>query len=106
VPEERRAAAQAAVKSLLASKSCPATRRRDDRGTEHTYDLRAYLGDAALCEMGMLRATLLVRPEGTARAEELLECLGLRDLLDRGAVLVRTHVELDCDRDCIEPGKR
>jgi radical SAM-linked protein len=103
VPEERRAQAQTAVKSLLASKSCLVTRRRADRASEQTYDLRAYLGDAALSELGVLRATLIIRPEGSARPEELLECLGLRDLLDRGAVLVRTHVELDCDRKRIEP---
>jgi radical SAM-linked protein len=105
VPQERRAAALAAVKSFLASKSCLVTRRRADRGSEHTYDLRASIADASMSEDGVLRAILIIRPEGSARPEELLECLGLRDLLDRGAVLVRTHVELDCDRNRIEPEK-
>ena len=106
VPQERRAAAFAAVKSLLASKSCFVTRRRADRGSEHTYDLRASVCDASISEAGVLRATLTIRPEGSARPEELLECLGLRDLLDRGAVLMRTHVVLDCDRNRIESEKR
>ena len=105
VPPERRVAALTAVKSLLASKSYLVTRRRADRASEHTYDLRAYVSDAAIGEDGLLKATLIIRPEGSARPEELLECLGLRDLLDGGAVLMRTHMELDCDRNRIEPEK-
>ena len=97
VPQERRVAALAAVKSLLASKSYFVTRRRTDRASEHTYDLRASVSDAAIGEDGLLKATLIIRPEGSARPEELLECLGLRDLLDQGAVLGRTHVELATD---------
>ena len=45
----------------------------------------------------MLGFRLKVSPDGSARPEEVLECLGLRDLLDQGAVLVRTHVELVTD---------
>jgi hypothetical protein len=35
-----------------------------------------------------------VTPKGSARAEEVVETLGLRDLLDNGAILIRTDVEL------------
>jgi hypothetical protein len=31
---------------------------------------------------------------GSARPEEVIESLGLRDLLERGVILVRTEVEL------------
>ena len=44
--------------------------------------------DAELTDEGVLRARLKVSPDGSARPEELLEALGLRDLLDQGAVLV------------------
>ena len=33
-------------------------------------------------------------PNGSARPEEVIDALGLRDLLGQGAVLVRTEVEL------------
>ena len=63
--------------------------------------MRPFLLNAELTDEGVLRARLKVCPDGSARPEELLECLGLRDLLDEGAVLVRTHVELATDdRPC------
>ena len=70
------------------------TRRRPDRDRDQTFDLRPFLLDAELTDEGTLRARLGVSPDGSVRPEELLECLGLRDLLDRGAVLARTRVEL------------
>ena len=82
---------------LLASTSWPLVRRRPDRDREQTIDLRPFLLNAELTGEGVLRARLKVSPDGSARPEELLECLGLRDLLDQGAVLVRTHVELATD---------
>jgi radical SAM-linked protein len=94
VPAARREAARTALASLLTSASCPVTRRRPDRDRELTIDLRPFLIDAELTDEGMLRARLRVCPEGSARPEELLETLGLRDLLDQGSVLSRTHVEL------------
>ena len=85
---------RSALRSLLASTSWPVTRRRPDRDREQTIDLRPFLLDAELTDEGMLRARLRVSPDGSVRPEELLESLGLRDLLDQGAVLARTHVEL------------
>ena len=64
------------------------TRRRPDRERAQTIDLRPFVLDAELTDEGMLRARLKVSPDGSARPEELLEGLGLRDLLDQGAVLV------------------
>ncbi len=94
IPEDRRAGVASAVESLLASESCAVTRRRPDRDRDVVFDLRPFLLDARLTEEGLFRVRLKVSPEGSVRPEELLGSLGIRDLLDDGAVLVRTHVEL------------
>jgi radical SAM-linked protein len=94
VPAERREPARSALTSLLASSSWPVIRRRPDRDRELLIDLRPLLLDAELSDEGMLRARLKVATDGSARPEELLESLGLRDLLEQGAVLTRTQVEL------------
>jgi radical SAM-linked protein len=94
VPTPRREATRAALATLLSEESRLVTRRRPDRGREQTIDLRPFLIDAELTAEGMLRASLRVSPEGSARPEELLETLGLRDLLDHGSFLSRTRVEL------------
>jgi radical SAM-linked protein len=93
VPADRRPAAELHLQSLLASPSWPFTRRRPNR--ESTFDLRPQLIGAELTVEGLLRFRLMVSPDGSARPEELLEALALRDLLDGGAVLSRTDVELD-----------
>ena len=98
VPTRRRAQTLSKLGSLLASTSWPLVRRRPDRDREQTIDLRPFLMNAELTDEGVLRARL----QGTVLTarlapEELLECLGLRDLLDQGAVLARTHVELATD---------
>jgi radical SAM-linked protein len=99
VPAQRRAGAAARLGCLLSSTRWPLVRRRPDRDREQTIDLRPFLLDAELTGEGVLRARLAVFPNGSARPEELLECLGLSDLLRQGAVLVRTGVELaDHDR--------
>jgi radical SAM-linked protein len=93
VRTERRRHAASMLQSLLASASWPLTRRRPDR--ESTFDLRPQLIGAELTDEGLLRFRLKVAPEGCARPEELLEALALRDLLECGAILARTDVELD-----------
>jgi len=95
IPEDRRAGAASAVESLLAQASCAVIRRRPDRRREVELDLRPFLLDARLTEAGRLLARMKVTPEGSIRPEELLEALGLRDLLDEGAVLTRAWVELE-----------
>ena len=85
---------RSALQSLLTSTTWPVTRRRPDRDREQTIDIRPFLLDAELTDEGLLRARLRVSPDGSVRPEEFLESLGLRDLLDHGAILARTHVEL------------
>lgn len=92
VPEAERPAAGLAIEALLASTSWPYLRRRPDRTVQ--IDLRPYLLAAALDVGGTLRFGLRVDPAGSARPEEIVEALGLRESLNRGAVLVRTDVEL------------
>jgi radical SAM-linked protein len=92
VPGSRRPDIQSALALLLDSSSYPVTRRRPDRTM--TIDLRPFVLEAELTAEDRLRFRLKVSPDGSARPEELLEALGLRDLLDHGAVLVRTQVEL------------
>jgi radical SAM-linked protein len=93
VPLARRLSAQTELQSLLASSSWLFTRRRPNR--ESTFDLRPQLVAADLSAEGLLRFRLKVSADGSARPEELLEALALRDLLDQGAVLTRTDVELE-----------
>ncbi len=92
VPADRLEAAQAALDDLLASSSRPYTRQRPGRTVE--VDLRPFILSAALDLEGALCLRLKMDPAGSARPEEVIETLGLRDLLETGAVLVRTDVEL------------
>jgi radical SAM-linked protein len=92
VHEERRAACLGNLQSLLESQSWPLTRKRPER--ESLFDLRPHLICADLTADGLLRFRLKIAPDGSARPEELLEALALRDLLDRGSVLTRTGLEL------------
>jgi radical SAM-linked protein len=93
IPTDRLLEAQTALESLLASSSWPMTRHREDRVL--TYDLRPHLLEACLSNEGVLCFRLRVSNDGSARPEELLEALGLRNLLAGGAVLTRTEVDLD-----------
>lgn len=77
---------------LLARGHWPFTRHRPDRTVE--IDLRPFLLEAELPSDGILRFRLRMSPSGSARPEEVLEALGLRDLLGQGAVLARTAMEL------------
>ena len=88
------------------------TRCRPDGHRPQTIDLRPFLLDAELTDEGTLRARLKVSPDGSARPEELLECLGLRDLLDqgdlpranpRGACLMTNRTEQSNRRDADSP---
>ena len=92
VPAERRPAAQERLAEFLASDHWPYTRHRPDR--EVPIDLRPFLIEAELDPLGVLRFRMRMSPAGSARPEELLDALGLRDLLGQGSVLVRTAVEL------------
>ena len=94
VPADRRDAARAALAQFLASTSWPYTRHRPDRDRDVAVDLRPFVLDAELEAAGRLRFRLKISPNGSARPEELIDALGLRDLLGQGSVLVRTEMEL------------
>ena len=92
IPADRRDDARSALADFLARDSWPYTRHRPDRTVE--IDLRPFLLEANLEPDGILRFRLKMSPSGSARPEEVIEALGLRDLLGLGAVLARTEVEL------------
>jgi len=93
VPADRREAARIALAEFLARESWPYTRHRPDRTVD--IDLRPFLLEATLEEPeGILQFRLKMSPSGSARPEEVIEALGLRDLLGEGAILARTEVEL------------
>jgi radical SAM-linked protein len=94
VPADRRAAARAALAAFWGRASWPYTRRRPDR-TPVVLDLKPLVLAATLDPAGLLHLRLKVASRGaSARPEELVEALGLRDLLAQGAVLVREDVAL------------
>jgi radical SAM-linked protein len=93
IPPVRQSAAQKALADLIADESRPYTRHRPDRTVE--IDLRPFVLGADLDPEGVLRLRLRMTPSGSsARPEEVIDTLGLRDLLDTGAILARTEVEL------------
>jgi radical SAM-linked protein len=93
LPPGRRETAAAALADLLAAESRPYSRKRPDRTVE--LDLRPFLLDAAIDPEGALRFRLKVTNSGAAaRPEDIVDVLGLGDLLRDGAVLARTDVEL------------
>jgi radical SAM-linked protein len=93
VPAAHRDATRSALEAFLASGRWPYLRRRPERTVE--ADLRPFVTAAALEPDGTLRLRMRLAPEGSARPEEVLEALGLRPVVDQGAVLVRTDVELE-----------
>lgn len=96
LPADRRAAAAAAIAALLGRDRVPYTRHRPGKTTE--LDLRPFVLDARLDEpAGPLSLRLRIDPGGSARPEEVLDALGLADLLAAGAVLVRADVALAAD---------
>jgi radical SAM-linked protein len=92
VPAARRPDAEAALAAFLASTEWPYTRVRPDRTL--ALDLRPFVLDAELDPLGVLRFRIKMLPGGSARPEEVIDALGLRDLLAQGSILIRTEVEL------------
>jgi radical SAM-linked protein len=94
LPADRRAAASAALDELLRAASRPYARKRPDRTVE--LDLRPFLLDAAIDHNeGALRFRLKVTNSGAAaRPEDIVDVLGLADLLRDGSVLARLDIEL------------
>jgi radical SAM-linked protein len=92
VPMDHHEATRCRLASLLASTQWPYTRHRDDRDV--AIDVRPFLLGAELDPLGILRFRLQITNNGTARPEEVVDALGLRALLEQGAVLARTELEL------------
>jgi radical SAM-linked protein len=90
VPPERVAALREQCASLLASAECWIERRRPE---PKKVNIRPYLLDFRV-ESGVLEIDLRVTPTGSARADEVVQQLGCGDLLDAGAVLERTKLDL------------
>lgn len=92
LPPHRVQSASTAVAELLSAPSRPYLRRR----TDHTrqIDLRPFVIHAEVDAHGVLLLLMKLDPAGSARPEEVLETLGLRDLLAEGSVLVRSDLAL------------
>jgi radical SAM-linked protein len=92
VPAERLPDLPPRIAALLAAPECWVQRLRPPR---RRLDLRPLLRDLRLGAAGFLEMDLWLTPAGTARPGEVLEVLGLADLLEAGAVLERTALLLE-----------
>jgi radical SAM-linked protein len=92
VPADRQPDALTSLAKFLAGTSWPYTRHRPDRDV--AIDLRPFVLGAELDPSGALRFQMKINPSGSARPEEFVEALGLRDLLGQGSILIRTEMEL------------
>jgi radical SAM-linked protein len=93
IPQERRDTARAAVAQFLKAGSQLHTRRREGRAPVE-IDLRSFVLEAEIDHHGSLQLRMKIDPDRSARPEEVIESLGLKDLLEQGAFLIRTDVEL------------
>jgi radical SAM-linked protein len=90
VPPDRVADLAARCSVLLAQDVLPVQRTHPQ---PKRVDIRPYVLGARATEDSLL-LDLSVTPTGSARADELIELLGLSDLVDTGAVLERIKLEL------------
>lgn len=90
LPAERVLAVEAAAVELMAQDKVWVDRLRPN---PKRLNIRPYLR-AVACHDSALTLDFWVTGTGTARADELLRLLGISDLLDAGAVLERTLVEI------------
>jgi radical SAM-linked protein len=91
LPADRLADAAATAAALLSQDKVWADRMRP---RPRRVNIRPYLRRLTV-ESGGLLLDVWVTPSGTARAEEILRLLGVKDIQDTGAVLERTELELD-----------
>jgi radical SAM-linked protein len=103
IPAERRTGAAAAIGEFLRVTERPYIRHRE--GRRIPIDLRPFVIALTLDEDGFLRLNMQMSPGGSARPEEVLEALGLRELLDHGAILVRTELELAAESLPVKPAR-
>jgi radical SAM-linked protein len=102
LPPDRVAQVEAAVTAFLAESKVWVERLRP---SPKRLNLRPYVRNLLIEPQAAhsLRLDLWVTQTGTARAEELLDLLGLPDLIDDGAVLSRTTVELRDEITATDP---
>jgi radical SAM-linked protein len=100
LPAERRADLSGRIAGVLAAPQLWIERERPEA---RRLDLRPYVQDLRL-EDAHLEMDLLVTPNGSARPDEVLGLLGLKDLLEAGAVLERTHLRLHDEDDARSGG--
>jgi radical SAM-linked protein len=99
LPPDRVGGLRPRLQEVVAAGACwidrtrPPRRRLDLR--PFLRDLRLEQDDAAPEACWRLVMDLWLLPNGTARPEEVLQLLDLQDLLQSGAVLQRTRLELD-----------
>jgi radical SAM-linked protein len=91
LPAERTAGLSERITALLSATECWVERTRPQ---PRRLDLRPYLLALRL-EPEALEMDLRVTATGTARSDEVLNLLGLSDLLDAGGVLERTDLEIE-----------
>jgi radical SAM-linked protein len=92
VPADRHDATRTRIAALMQSTQWPYTRHRENRDVP--IDVRPYVLGAELDPQGGLRFQIKITPSGSARPEEVIDTLGLLDLLGQGSIVVRTDVEL------------
>jgi radical SAM-linked protein len=90
VPSDRRGGVPERIAALLAAPECWIERVRSEN---RRLDLRSSVVDVRLTG-DAIEMDLRVTPVGTARPEEVLDQLGLRDLLEAGGVLERSRLVL------------
>jgi radical SAM-linked protein len=101
VPAERLPDLHRRAAELLAAPECWIDRHRpQSRQAGRRLDVRSFLVDLPIyqpsgsLESAILEMILHLTPAGTARPEEVMGLLGLKDLLDAGVVLERSRLEL------------
>jgi radical SAM-linked protein len=95
IPADRLAGLPPRIADLLAQSECWVERTRPP---VRRVNVRSYLVDLRLIEVATvfaLEMELCLTPAGTARPEEVLTLLGLQDLVEAGAVLERSRLELE-----------
>jgi radical SAM-linked protein len=90
LPASQRTQLQTRIDALMAASHCWVERTRPQ---SRRVELRPFLQGLDIID-GALTMSFWVTPHGTARPDEILALLGLGDLLESGAVLERTCVEL------------
>lgn len=91
VPSDRAVGLSQRINSLLGCAECWVERTRPQ---PRRFNLRPYLKALYVSANG-LEMDIWITPNGSARADEVMEQLGLCDLLAEGSVIERTAVKLN-----------